>query len=76
MADTDPSSTLAEMSASLTLLEAALEPLLAKPFDQVRDGLDPLQKARLEVMSGYVVHDLIWSESSCHTLARSTQQSV
>lgn len=58
----DPTTTLSELSTSLTALEEALAPLLATPFEEVSEGLEPLVKARLDVMVGYVVHDLIWSE--------------
>lgn len=70
MAEVDPSTTLATLSSTLSTLESSLEPLLATPFETLcsatnQDGseLDPLLKARLEILTGYVVHDLIWSES-------------
>jgi hypothetical protein len=64
MAEVDPQVTLATLSSSLTTLEESLAPLLATPFEDLTQDLDPLQKAKLEVMTGYVVHDLIWSECS------------
>ncbi|BGP31436.1 hypothetical protein JCM10296v2_003200 [Rhodotorula toruloides] len=60
MADTDPSATLATLSTSLDSLETALEPLLAKPFEEVLADQDPLVQARLQVLTSYMVHDLIW----------------
>ncbi|BGO98787.1 Exosome complex protein [Rhodotorula toruloides] len=60
MADTDPSATLDTLSTSLDSLETALEPLLAKPFDEVLADQDPLVQARLQVLTSYMVHDLIW----------------
>lgn len=60
----DPTKTLSQLSTSLATLEEALAPLLATPFEEVSEGLEPLVKARLDVMVGYVVHDLIWSELS------------
>ena len=60
----DPTKTLPQLSTSLATLEEALAPLLATPFEEVSEGLEPLVKARLDVMVGYVVHDLIWSELS------------
>lgn len=68
MADTDPSATLATLSTSLDSLETALEPLLAKPFDEVLADQDPLVQARLQVLTSYVVHDLIWGASPCPTV--------
>lgn len=63
MAEIDPTQTLSTLSTTLTSLEESLAPLLATPFEELSQDLDPLQKAKLEVMTGYVVHDLIWSES-------------
>lgn len=62
MTEVDPKTTLDALSTSLTTLEEALGPLLAKPFEELTEDLEPLQKARLQVMSSYVVHDLVWSE--------------
>lgn len=62
MSDSDPSPTLSALSASLGDLEAALEPLLAKPFDDLLESAkdDPLVQARTQVLASYIVHDLIW----------------
>ncbi|BGP24068.1 exosome complex protein LRP1 [Rhodotorula toruloides] len=60
MTDIDPSATLTTLSASLNSLETAVEPLLAKPFDEVLADQDPLVQARLQVLTSYMVHDLIW----------------
>lgn len=60
----DPSTALESLSTSFTVLEAALAPFLATPLEETlaqNDG-EPLQKAKLQVMVGYVVHALIWSE--------------
>jgi exosome complex protein LRP1 len=59
----DPSETVTDLASALTSLEAALDPLLASTYEEVSNPtLDPLQKAKLDVIVGYVVHDLIWSE--------------
>lgn len=60
MSDTDPTATLASLSSSLSTLEGALAPLLAKPLDDHLDGQDPLVQARMQILASYVVHDLIW----------------
>ncbi|BGP47461.1 hypothetical protein JCM10450v2_003313 [Rhodotorula kratochvilovae] len=60
MSDADPSATLATLTSSLTALESALAPLLAKPLDQHLENEDPLVQARAQVLASYVVHDLIW----------------
>lgn len=64
MTEVDPKSTLDELSTSLTSLEQVLASLVAKPFDELTQDLEPIEKARLQVMSGYIVHDLIWSQST------------
>lgn len=69
----DPSTALESLSTSLSVLEAALVPFLATPLEETlaqNDG-EPLQKAKLQVMVGYVVHDLIWSESTAPGLGPS-----
>lgn len=68
MSDTDPTVALSQLSTSLTTLESSLAPLLSTPFEshlagpEGSQGVEPLLQARLEVLTGYVVHDLIWSE--------------
>ncbi|ORY78884.1 hypothetical protein BCR35DRAFT_304905 [Leucosporidium creatinivorum] len=66
MSDADPTVALSQLSNSLTTLEQALSPLLSTPFDNLKsgpegsEGVEPLLQARLEVLTGYVVHDLVW----------------
>ncbi|GAA5859780.1 hypothetical protein JCM8547_007024 [Rhodosporidiobolus lusitaniae] len=62
MSDSDPSATLATLSASLGDLESALEPLLSKPLSDLVDSAqdEPLVQARAQVLASYIVHDLIW----------------
>lgn len=68
MSDIDPTVALSSLSSSLSTLEESLAPLLSTPFAQLlagpegSEGVEPLLQARLEVLTGYVVHDLIWSE--------------
>lgn len=63
MSSIDVSDTLAQLTASLVSVSTALTPLLATSLEQLaEDGIDPLEKAKLEVTMAYVVHDLIWSE--------------
>lgn len=61
----ESSAALAELSSAVATLSAALSPLLATSLvEVVEEGIEPLEKAKLEVTMAYVVHDLIWSESS------------
>ena len=58
--------------AALTLLddqldglEAALEPLFASSLEETLGRLDtPLDRAKLNVLIGYLMHDLVWSTST------------
>ncbi|GAA6036107.1 hypothetical protein JCM8097_006619 [Rhodosporidiobolus ruineniae] len=62
MSDTDPTATISQLSSSLGALEAALDSLLATPFDDLVDQASdsPLVQARMQILASYVVHDLIW----------------
>ncbi|KAK4057793.1 hypothetical protein OIO90_001012 [Microbotryomycetes sp. JL221] len=68
MSDTDTTlETLQDLSSSLTTLEQALDPLLATPFKELvsssndkQTPMTALQRAKLDVMTAYIVHDLIW----------------
>ncbi|GAA5819980.1 hypothetical protein JCM3770_006812 [Rhodotorula araucariae] len=60
MSDSDPAATLGTLKSSLSALEAALAPLVAKPLDLHLEGQDPLVQARAQVLASYVVHDLVW----------------
>lgn len=75
MAECDPTVALSQLSSALSTLEESLSPLLSTPFAALlagpegSQGVEPLLQARLEVLTGYVVHDLIWSEFSSSTTA-------
>ncbi|KAK4705735.1 exosome complex protein LRP1, partial [Phenoliferia sp. Uapishka_3] len=58
----DPSTALTELSTSFTVLESALAPLLSTSLEELlaQNETEPLQKAKLQVMISYVIHDLIW----------------
>ena len=56
----DPMPGLEQLSSSLDQLEHVLEPLLEKPWNETLQGLDVLQRAKLNVLLAYVVHDLAW----------------
>ncbi|BGP55001.1 hypothetical protein JCM8202_005993 [Rhodotorula sphaerocarpa] len=62
MADTDPTTTLASLAASLEALDAALAPVLGTPLQEHldRNSDDPLAQARLQVLASYLIHDLVW----------------
>jgi hypothetical protein len=62
MADSaGPSAAVSQISTSLDTLDDVLEPLLAAPFNETLARLDNLQKAKIQVLLGYVIHDLMWS---------------
>jgi exosome complex protein LRP1 len=59
-----PSAAVAQVSDALDSLEDILEPLLQAPLNDTLGRLDNLQKAKLQVLLGYVIHDLVWSEQA------------
>lgn len=53
---------LSHLNDGLDNLEELLKPLLSKPLQDTQETLEPLQKARLNTLIGYIVHDLVWSK--------------
>lgn len=57
------------LSAALSTLEAAFEPLAATPLKDLLNNeepdlqMDPIEQARTQILTAYLVHDLIWSKS-------------
>lgn len=60
----DPATTSVELESSLAELETALSPLFKQEWAAQMDGLDPLERAKMDVMIAYTIVDLIWSELS------------
>lgn len=59
----EPLQTLDSLSSSLDEIEALLEPLFERSLVQIGEDLDPLQKAKLQVLLSYVTQDLVLSAS-------------
>lgn len=58
----DPQANLAALTLDMNTLETSLAPLFAQSFEELSKEADPLEKAKLGVTVGYMVHDLIWSK--------------
>ncbi|KAI9639439.1 Sas10/Utp3/C1D family-domain-containing protein [Dioszegia hungarica] len=56
----DPATTSVELESSLAELETALSPLFKQEWAAQMDGLDPLERAKMDVMIAYTIVDLIW----------------
>lgn len=71
--EVDVPETLSTLSSALTTLEQALAPLLAVPLKSILNNEDdqlqlaPIEQARTQILTAYLVHDLIWSECSAHS---------
>lgn len=67
--EVDVPTTLTTLSSALGVLEQALAPLLAVPLKEMlaneEEGqqVAPIEQARTQILTAYLVHDLIWSES-------------
>ena len=51
---------LTEMEATLSTLEKELEPLLSTPWEQLTSKLEPMEKAKLNLMIAYVANSLFY----------------
>lgn len=58
----DPATCPSHLSSSLDDLTSALSPLLGQDWADTLDNLDPLERAKMDVMMAYTVVDLIWGE--------------
>lgn len=56
-----PLETLDSLSSSLDEVEDMLEPLFGRSLVQIEEDLEPLQKAKLQVLLSYVIQDLVLS---------------
>lgn len=58
--------TLKELMSSLSSLETTLEPLMKHKFADLQEQMakEPVARARLEILTAYAVHDLMWSTCS------------
>ena len=57
----EPLETLDSLSSSLDEIEILLGPLFQKSLPQTEEDLEPLQKAKLDVLLTYVIQDLVLS---------------
>ena len=64
MANSDPSGALSGLMATLPNLEEAFEPILSKGWNEAVKDLEPLDRAKLDVLMAYAINDLVWSEST------------
>jgi exosome complex protein LRP1 len=77
MADMEaPSAAVGQISSALDTLDDVLGPLLAAPFNETLARLDNLQKAKLQVLLGYVIHDLMWSKLKPHSISRCCENAL
>jgi hypothetical protein len=67
--EVDVPAAVSTLSAALSTLEAAFEPLAATPLKDLLNNeepdhqMDPIEQARTQILTAYLVHDLIWSRS-------------
>lgn len=54
-----PTQTIHAIEDDLDTLEEILEPLFSHPLDETLDGLSLINRAKLQTLIPYVVHDLI-----------------
>ena len=83
MSDSDPAAAIAALAQSLPDLEAAFEPILSQPWNELVDKLEPLDRAKLDVFMAYAINNLIWGKlappgfcidaSSCTTVYLKTR---
>lgn len=65
--ETDGSSPIgipSKLTSSLESLRSAFGPLLSKPLDDSLNEMDPLERAKMDIMIAYTLVDLVWGESS------------
>ena len=68
--EVDLPAAVSDLSAALSTLEAAFEPLAATPLKDILNQeepdlqMDPIEQARTQILTAYLVHDLIWSKLS------------
>ncbi|WVQ99317.1 hypothetical protein IAU59_006449 [Kwoniella sp. CBS 9459] len=60
MSDDNPATTLSALIDSLEVVEKALEPLQAQEWSSTLEGLSMLERAKMDVLASYTIHDLIW----------------
>lgn len=76
--EVDVPAVVTSLSAALTRLEAAFEPLANTNLKDILNNdeadmqMDPIEQARTQILTAYLVHDLIWSKSTTSGLQRPT----
>ncbi len=74
--EVDVPAAVSTLSAALSTLEAAFEPLAATSLKDLLNSeepdcqMDPIEQARTQILTAYLVHDLIWSKSAFPTRPR------
>lgn len=58
----DPSVALTALTGTMGDLEAAISPLLSKPLNETLGDLQPLERAKLDVLIAYAINNLAWGE--------------
>jgi len=58
--ESEPLTVLETLNTDLDSFEEILKPLLEKPLNDSLPGLELLQKAKANVLLGYIIHDLVW----------------
>jgi exosome complex protein LRP1 len=56
-----PQAAIQAFRSDLPRLEALLQPLLSKPWAEMRGKLGTLEKAKMDVLLAYTINDLVWS---------------
>lgn len=60
----EPSSSVTALLDAIPNLEASLEALLEKPLTETKAALEPIDRAKINVLLAYAINDLIWGMSS------------
>jgi hypothetical protein len=58
----DPGASTSALLAALPALEASLGKLKEKPWTETAEGLDSLDRAKMDVLMSYAINDLIWGK--------------
>ena len=59
----DPGASSSALLAALPALEASLGKLKTKPWTETTEGLESLDRAKMNVLMSYAINDLIWGKS-------------
>lgn len=59
----DPTETIDALLSAVPDLKASLDGIGDKPWSETRESMDPLDRAKMDVLLAYAINDLIWGES-------------